>query len=113
MPDPEARAAVQAVQTAVTSIKTQVEETAAAIGKINQWLEQLSKHVAGAQESRLRKLEENVAKSLGREGDILHPVILKKFNETELLINQSLSEMGRLLNDFEQRMAGLETRLRQ
>jgi len=110
MPDPEARAAVQMLQSAVAEIKAQMESTAAAVEKINRWLEQISKHVAGAQESRLRKLEERAGKT--RDADVLHPTILKKFNETELLINQSLSEMGRLLNDFEQRMTSLETQLR-
>ncbi len=111
MPDPEApQGPLKTSIQWLTEVKSQLEDMSAAIGKTNRWLEQISKHVTGVQESRLKKLETSAAQAPERDSDAVHPDILKKFNETELLINQSLSEMGRLLNDFEQRVAVMEMR---
>jgi hypothetical protein len=110
------RIAIQKLGTELEKLQHQVDLMSSGLAKINQRLDQIAKQ-GGAQaaanlEPRLQSLEAAMATVRQQVGKpVLDQAIYKKFNETELLISQSLNEMGRLLDEFRQRLGRLETRI--
>ncbi|NLH49364.1 MAG: hypothetical protein GX444_12305 [Myxococcales bacterium] len=106
------------MRTEIENLQKRLEDVGGTVERIAQRLDQMSRYFAvhnlEALEKRLSELETRepvaTAPAAAAAPAGLDKEALKKFNQMELLIGQSLSEMGRLLNDYEQRIDRLEMR---
>ena len=108
MPDPEARKAIAEVKESLSRLESHVIQLSSAVTTIAERLDKLVPNL----DSRLKGVE-NAILALQKSGGVIQDKsILKKFNEQELLIGQSMNEMGRLLDDYSIRIQRLESQIR-
>jgi Bacterial TSP3 repeat len=108
MPDPEAREAIGKIQGNFDRLEGQLAILSSAVTKIAERLEKMAPQLDG----RLKTLEAAVYKIQKQGGVVQDQSILKKFNEQELLITQSMGEMGQMLDGYHQRIERIESQIR-
>ena len=108
MPDPEARKGVTDLKDQLALLQSQVSQFSAAMTKFAERFDKMFPAV----DSRLKGMEIAISRLTKGEGVVHDKAIFKKFNEQELLIGQSMNEMGRMLDDYAQRIDRLETQVR-